>query len=315
VRSLSHEASVRASLTHGGATASELARLSFVAASLENDDGWADAVRGCEYVHHVASPFPSAPPKHEDDLIVPARDGALRLLRAAVDASVKRVVLTSSANSVDCGHPPGKDNFTEKDWSILDGPVKAPAYKKSKTIAERAAWAFINSDANIAKTELTTIIPTLILGPALGEHFSMSVEVIKKLVDGSMPGAPKLLNSVVDVRDIAAVHVLAMTTPAAAGERFIVASNEEPASMLELGQIIMAKRPEHSKKIPTFELPNLMVYAISFFDKSIGLIVPNLGAINRFSNQKARTTFGWQPRTLEQTVLDTVDSLVKNGLI
>jgi nucleoside-diphosphate-sugar epimerase len=316
VRSLSREASVRSSLTNGGATASDLARLSFVAASLDHDDGWAEAVQGCTYVHHVASPFPAELPKHEDDLIIPAREGTLRVLKAAAAAGVKRVVLTSSFGAVEYGHAPRKVAFTEEDWTVLDDSnVKVAPYMKSKTIAERAAWAFITSDANSGKMELVVVIPLMVSGPVLGKDISTSVQVIKKLMDGSMPGCPNLHFTFVDVRDVASLHLLAMTKSDAASQRFLAANSDPAISMLQIGKIIKAKRPQNAKKVPSIQIPNFVVHALAFFDKPIRQILLDLGKVSQASNQKAREAFGWQPRGTEVSVLDTADSLVKYGLV
>lgn len=314
IRDLSRSASVITSLTNGGATPASLARLTFSAASLDHDDGWAEAVQGCTYVHHVASPFPAELPKHEDDLIIPAREGTLRVLKAAAAAGVKRVVLTSSFGAVEYGHGPRTEAFTEEDWTVLDGPVKVAPYMKSKTIAERAAWAFVESDANSGKMELVTVVPLMVFGPTLGKGLSTSVLVIKKLMDGSVPGCPNLYFAVVDVRDVASLHLLAMTRPEAANQRFIAGSSDPAASMLQLGQIIREKRPEVAKKVPTMQVPNFVVHLLSIFDKPIRQVLPDLGKISQGSNKKAREILGWEPRRMEDTVVDTADSLVKYGL-
>lgn len=317
VRNLSREANVRSSLMNGGgATASDLERLSFVAASLDSDEGWAEAVKGCAYVHHVASPFPLELPKHEDELIIPAREGALRVLKAAAAAGVKRVVLTSSFAAVDSGHPPRKEPFTEEDWTDLDNPrEKVAPYAKSKTIAEKTAWAYINSDVNSSKIELAVVLPVLVSGPVLSNDISPSSEVVKKLMDGSMPGVPNIHFVFVDVRDVASLHLLCMTRPEAAGQRFLAANSDPAASMLEVGKIIKAKRPQNAKKVPSMQLPSFLLHILAFFDKPIRQVLPNLGKVTQASNQKARETFGWEPRGTEESILDTVDSLVKYKLV
>jgi nucleoside-diphosphate-sugar epimerase len=317
IRSLSRESSARDALKNGGASDTDLSRLSFVAATLDDDAGWTQALQGCKYVHHIASPFPLELPKHEDDLIIPAREGTLRVLRAAAAAGVERVILTSSGAAVEYGHSPSrKTPLTEEDWTTLDNKYgKVPPYMKSKTIAERAAWEFIKSDENGAKMELTVIIPVMVSGPVLGKDISTSVEVIKKLMDGSMPGCPNLHWTFVDVRDVASVHLAAMLKPEAAGERFIAAGNDSPMSLLEIGKILRAKRPQNAKKVPSIQMPNFLVHFVAFFDKPLRQILPELGKINRFTNQKSRETFGWQPRAIEESMLDTADSLVKYGMV
>ena len=213
VRNLSREPEVRAMLKAGGAEPGS--RLSFFAADLMKDEGWAEAAQGCDYVLHVASPFPPGVPKHEDELIVPAREGALRALRAARDAGVKRVVLTSSFAAIGYGQGVRAKPFDETDWTNLEGDDITP-YTKSKTIAERAAWDFIEREGN--GLELAVVNPVGVLGPVLGPDFSTSIQIVKGLMDGAMPGCPKLGFGLVDVRDVADLHIRAMTDPAAKGE-------------------------------------------------------------------------------------------------
>ncbi len=220
VRSLTREPDVRAMLKAGGVDAGE--RLSFIAADLENDAGWREAAAGCDYVLHVASPFPLGVPKHEDDLIVPAREGALRVLRAARDGGVKRVVMTSSFAAIGYGHPPRTTPFDERDWTNLDRP-HVGAYPKSKTIAERAAWDFVAREGGL---ELSVINPVAVFGPVLGPDFSTSIILTQRLLDGALPGLPRLQFGVVDVRDVADLHVRAMTNPAAKGERFLAVAGD-----------------------------------------------------------------------------------------
>lgn len=315
VRNVSRSASVIAALKNGGATPASLERLTFIAASLDSDDGWAEAVKGCTYVHHVASPFPAELPKHEDDLIIPAREGSLRVLKAAAAVGVKRVVLTSSMGAVDYGHAPRSEPFTEEDWTVLDGSVKVPPYMKSKTIAEKAAWDFVKSDANSGGMELVVVLPVMVFGPALSKDTSTSLMAITKLMDGSVPACPNLNYNIVDVRDIASLHLLAMTRSEAVGQRFIGASSDKSRSMYQLGQIIKTKRPQNAKKVPSIQVPNFLVHGLALFDKTIKLILPDLGEVREASNKKARETLGWQPRGVEESVVDTVDSVVKYGLV
>jgi nucleoside-diphosphate-sugar epimerase len=315
VRSLTREASVRESLAEAGAPEDTATRLTFIAADLNKDEGWKEAVEGCEHVHHVASPFPLELPKHEDELIVPARDGALRLLRAAKDAGVKRVVLTSSFAAIGYGWPASHtEPFTEKDWSIVDGSsgVAVPPYQKSKTIAERAAWDFIEKDGG--EMELAVVNPVGVFGPVIGKDIGTSVQIVKKLMDGSVPGCPQLSFGAVDVRDIADLHILAMNEPKAKGERFL-GTNDTVVSMIDIAKILREKRPAVSKKVPTLQLPNWLVKGIAFFDPSIRQIVPELGKHMEISNEKAKTLLGWKSRSTEESIVDTADSLVKGGLV
>src|ERR1700721_2025156 len=223
VRDLKRESDVRAMLRHGGA--GEVgARLTLFRADLSADAGWAEAVAGCDTVLHVASPFPVTVPKDENELIVPARDGALRVLKAARDAGVKRVVLTSSFVAIGYGAPKDRTAvFTEDDWTNLNDPSVQP-YGKSKTIAERAAWDFIAREGG--QLELDVVHTTLIFGPVRGTDTSASIVLVKPLLDGSLPGCPDLWFGVVDVRDVADLHIRAMTDPAAPGGRFLPPDGE-----------------------------------------------------------------------------------------
>ena len=226
VRSRDREATVRALVAGAGAPNPD--RLSFAIADLTRDEGWAEAVAGCDYVMHVASPLPPTAPQHEDEVIVPARDGTLRVLRAARDAGVKRVVFTSTCGAVYYGHPPQTTPFDETSWTNVDGGEMS-AYVKSKALAERAAWDFIAAEGGAL--ELTTINPAGIFGPALGTDYSGSLDLIKRLLNG-MPGCPQLYFGVVDVRDVADLHLRAMTHPAAKGS----ASSPYPATRCRCGR-------------------------------------------------------------------------------
>lgn len=212
---------VIAMLREGGAVTAD--QVGFVTADLLRDDGWREAVAGCDYVLHIASPLGAHVPEDENELIVPAREGTLRVLRAARDAGVKRVVVTSSFAAIGYGHPPQARPFDETVWSNLDGP-DVQAYPKSKTLAERAAWDFIAREGN--GLELAVVNPTAVFGPALGADFSESIGIIKALLDGAMPAVPRIHFGLVDVRDVADLHLRAMTSPKAKGERFLAVAGE-----------------------------------------------------------------------------------------
>ena len=313
VRSLSREAEVRQALEKVGAPSDAETRLTFFAADLEKEPGWVEAVQGCEYVHHIASPFPSHIPKNEDELIVPAREGTLRVLRAARDAGVRRVVLTASFASVGSGWGQRKEPFTEEDWSILDESqgFKVDPYPKSKTIAERAAWDFMKDEGG--EMELAVVNPVLVLGPAFGKDTGTSLELIKKLIDGSVPGCPQVDMGLVDVRDVSDLHIRAMTNPKAKGERFLAVADEGVVSLIQMARIIKEKRPKEGKKAPTIQLPNFLVRFVALFDPKIRQVLPGLGMTMKISNDKAKRELGWAPRPVEETIVDTVDCLVKEG--
>lgn len=309
VRSRGREGVVRAMLQQGGAEPGE--RLSFVEADLERDAGWPQAVAGCDYVLHVASPFPPDLPKHEDELIVPAREGALRVLRAARDAGVRRVVLTSSFAAVGYGHPPQPAPFDETSWTDLDGAGVLP-YIKSKTLAERAAWDFIAREGGAL--ELAVVNPVGVFGPVLGPDYSTSILLVQRLMDGAMPGCPQLCFGVVDVRDVADLHLRAMVDPAAAGERFLAVAGD----FLWIREIARALRRQlgaSARKVPTRQLPNWLVRLAALRDPAIRQILPELGMHKNASSAKARRVLGWSPRPPQDAVVATADSLLRLGLL
>ncbi|WP_066366594.1 SDR family oxidoreductase [Herbidospora mongoliensis] len=271
VRSLARESAVRAVLTDSGA-------LSFVEADLMSDEGWAEAVSGCDYVLHVASPVHLGDVHDENDLIAPAREGTLRVLRAARDAGVKRVVLTSAFHAVGWGHPPTDHTFTEEDWSVLDGPG-IDAYGRSKTLAERAAWDFVAAEG--ASPELATILPVAVMGPVMGPEISGANHIIRRLLDGQP--LPNMWIPIVDVRDVANAHILAMTEPEAAGQRFLLAGG--PAIEVKriatlLGVPFEAGDPGHAKKV---------------------------------SSEKARRVLRWKPRDPEDAIIAAAESMIRPG--
>jgi len=308
VRSLKREPDVRAMLATGSAKSTE--DLAFFAADLTSDVGWKQAVTGCDYVLHVASPFPAGQPKHEDDLIVPAREGALRVMRASREAGVQRVVLTSSFAAIGYGHPPKDGVFTEKDWSDATNP-KVAAYPKSKTLAERAAWDFVEKEGGV---ELSVVNPVGIFGPVLGADYSTSIQLVKRLIDGSMPGLPQLWFGVVDVRDVADLHLRAMVDPAAKGERFLAVSGDF-MSIAEIAEAMRRRLGEAGKKIPKRVLPNWLLRVVGMFDPAIGLLVPELGKPKNGTGEKAQRLLGWSPRSREDALVASAESLAKLGLL
>jgi nucleoside-diphosphate-sugar epimerase len=309
VRNLNRESEVRAMLKRGGAEPGD--QLSFFAADLEKDADWPEAVPGCDYVLHVASPLPHGVPKHEDELIIPAREGTLRVLRAARDARVKRVVLTSSFAAVGYGLKEQTAPFTEKDWTDINGEGVYP-YIKSKAIAERAAWDFIAKEGG--PLELSVINPVGVFGPVLSGDYSASILVVQRLMDGAVPGCPKLYFGEVDVRDVADLHLRAMTNPAAKGERFLAVAGDF-MSMLEIAQTLKKGMGAAAKRVPTRELPNWIIRLASLRDPAVKLILPELGKKKNASNEKAKRILGWAPRSREEAILATAESLVSLGLL
>jgi nucleoside-diphosphate-sugar epimerase len=309
VRNLQRETNVRKMLKTGGAEPGD--RLSFFAADLESDTGWPEAVAGCEYVLHVASPFPSTIPKHEDELIVPAREGTLRVLRASRDAGVKRVVLTSSFAAIGYGHTQQDAPFNETDWTDLSSTDVQP-YAKSKTLAERAAWNFISKEGG--NLELSVVNPVGVFGPVLGPDYATSILMVQSLLDGVVPGCPRLYFGVVDVRDVAAMHLLAMTHPAAKGERFLAVA-DGIVSMLDISKMLKRRMGPLADKAPTRELPDWALRIFSIFDRRAKQLLPELGKRKNVTNEKARRMLGWTPRSNEEAVVATGESLVRLGLL
>lgn len=306
VRDLAREPEVRA------AAASELDpgdRLEVVAADLSSDDGWTAAVEGCDYVLHVASPFPSVQPKDPDELIVPAREGTLRVLRASLEAGAKRVVVTSSVAAVGGSTSHSPVPLTEQDWTDADNPKLTP-YTRSKTIAERAAWDFVEEQGAVEK--LSVVNPGAILGPVLGDSHSFSLELIERLLRG-MPGTPRLGYSIVDVRDVADLQIRAMTAPEAGGERFIAVG--EFRWMSEVAAVLRERLGSAAPKVPKRSVPDFVVRAMGIFDPSVRSIVGQLGRKVEMSSEKAKNLLGWTPRPVEETVVDCAQSLIDERVV
>jgi nucleoside-diphosphate-sugar epimerase len=309
IRSLAKEAAVRAVLVDAGIVHAD--KLSFVAADLMGDEGWAQAVAGVDFVLHVASPVRPGHVANEDDLIVPAREGALRVLRAARDAGVKRVVLTSAFHAVSWGHPHGDHTFTEDDWTILNGPG-VDAYGRSKTLAERAAWDFMAAEGGAM--ELATVLPVAVMGPVMGSEISGSNHLIQLMLEGAMPALPNLYIPIVDVRDVASAHILAMTKPEAAGERFLL-SNGRALPMKEIGAIIRAELGDAARRIPTRSIPDLALRIVALFNAELRLSVPDLGYAKKTSNEKAQALLDWTPRDPREAIVAAARSMARKGLL
>ncbi len=309
VRSLAKETEVRSMLKTGGAEPGD--KLSFFAADLMSDAGWKEAVTGCDYILHVASPFPPSEPKHEDELIIPAREGALRVLKAARDAGVKRVVLTSSFAAIGYTSKNSNQPFNEEDWTNPN-EVGLGAYVKSKTIAERAAWDFVAHEGGAL--ELSVINPVGVFGPVLGPDYSTSILLVQRLMDGSIPGCPNLSFGIVDVRDVADLHIRAMTDSKARGERFL-AVGEDFFTMQQIALVLKSRMGDAAKRVPTRVLPNWIVKLVSLFDPSVKLILPELGKPKNGTNAKAKRLLGWTPRSNEDAITATAESMLKLGLL
>jgi len=309
VRNLARETDVRALLKEGGTDAGD--RLTFFAADLEQDAGWAEAVAGCEYVLHVASPFPATVPKDENELIVPAREGALRVLRASRNAGVKRAVLTSSFAAIGYGHKPQAAPFNETNWTDPKGEGVTP-YVKSKTLAERAAWDFIAKEGN--GLELAVVNPVGVFGPVLGADYATSILIVQKMMDGAVPGCPRLYFGAVDVRDVVDLHLRAMTNPAAKGERFLAVAGDF-VSMVEIARVLKQRLGPAARRVRARELPNFVVRIAALFDPAIKQILPELGVVRNATSEKAQRVLGWRPRSREDAIVATAESLQRLGLL
>ena len=309
VRSLQREPDVREMLKTAGTPRQEA--LTFGEADLLADKGWAEAVAGCRFVLHVASPFPASVPKHEDELILPAREGTLRVLRAARDAGVQRVVQTSSFAAVGYGHKPQTAAFDETTWTNVDRP-DVTAYAKSKTLAERAAWDFIAREGG--KLELSVVNPVGIFGPTFGRDYSTSILIVQRLLDGEVPACPRIGFGAVDVRDVADLHLRAMTDPAAKGERFLAVAGES-LSLLDVATILKKHMGAAARRVPTREAPDWVVRFLALFVADMKAISPELGNRKSASNAKAKRVLGWKTRTNEEAVVASGESLARLGLL
>jgi dihydroflavonol-4-reductase len=249
-------------------------------------------------------------PRDENELVVPAREGTLRVLRAARDAGVKRLVLTSSFAAIGYGHPPRETAFDEGDWTDVEGDDVQP-YAKSKTLAELAAWDFVAREGG--GLELAAVNPVAVLGPALGPDVSASITLVQALLDGRTPAAPKIHFGLVDVRDVADLHLRAMENPAAKGERFLAVAGE-PMSMIEIAQVLRQHLGNAARRVPRREMPDWLARVTALVVPQMRSVLPMLGRRRRASGDKARRLLGWNPRPNEEIIMATAESLLALGL-
>ncbi len=304
LRNLAKEATLRATL----GVPDE--KLKLFAANLESDEGWDAAMAGCSHVAHVASPFPASAPKNDDELIVPARDGALRVLKAAKAAGVTRFVMTSSVAAIAYGLPRGTHRLNESNWTNVDHP-DSYAYVKSKTIAEQAARDWVASEGG--DVEYCSINPALVLGPVMDEGGSTSVEVIRKMLEGAFPGFPDLAYGIVDVRDVADMHVRALNAPGMAGERFVCSG--PTLKMAEIGKVLRDRLGPQARKVPRRNLPDWMVKLSALFDPLVRQVVGELGKVRIMDASHAAQVLGWEARPAEETIEDCARSLIAQGFV
>ncbi|AYJ84805.1 aldehyde reductase (plasmid) [Sphingomonas paeninsulae] len=309
VRSMTREAELR------GLLSVDNTRLSFHEADLENDAGWAEAVAGCTHVAHIASPFPGGGVRDPQDLIRPARDGVLRALRFAHDAGVRRFVMTSSSAAIAYGHVPDREIYTEADWTNPDYPG-TPAYTQSKTIAERAARDWIKAEGrgyDGTKMEFCTVNPVMVCGPVMSADYSTSVMLIEKILSGSLGGAPDFGFGVVDVRDVADIHVRALLADNMAGERLIASGPF--LKIVEIAHILKERLGPQGRKIATRKIPDFLIRFAALFSPTVAQVTGELGKTRNMDASHARDVLGWVPRPVEETLVDCARSLIEHGIV
>ena len=285
-------------------------KLSFVELDLESDQGWAAALNGIDVLVHSASPFPIASPKDENDLIRPAVEGTLRAMRAAHAAGVKRVILTSSVAAIYGNDlPAGKTEFDETVFSDVNHPVGRVAYTKSKTLAEKAAWDYVNAEAK--EIALTTINPVLVAGAPLDKNFGASVSVIERILNAKDPLLPDLSFSIVDVKDVATMHVKAITTDAAIGQRFIASAGSR--TFVQIAKALKAAFPK--RKITTLQAPSFVIRFLALFDGEIRAVLPTLGKHIGVNSSRAQTVLGIKFIPVEKSLVETANYLIDNGFV
>ncbi|HET9160363.1 MAG TPA: NAD-dependent epimerase/dehydratase family protein [Caulobacteraceae bacterium] len=306
VRNLAREGEVRAAISR---LVVNQDKLSFVAADLNSDDGWAAAAAGCQGVLHVASPF-HAQTTAGDEFTKTATDGALRVIEAALAAGAERIVLTSSIAAVSPEEIPTDRLLDERDWTDPASPRISP-YARSKTVAESKAWEAVR--ARGADKKLAVVNPGGIFGPVLGKDYSFSLRLIERLLKGDMPGVPKLGFNIVDVRDTADLHIRALMRDAAGGERFVASAGF--MWIKEIADLLRREMGPMGAKVPTREAPSAMVRFMSLFDREVRSITPELGRKKAHSGDKARHTLGWAPRPMAETILDCARSMIDEGIV
>jgi dihydroflavonol-4-reductase len=304
-RKASGEAKLRARWPDAGE------QLAVFEAELMDDAGWAEANAGCTHVAHVASPISVTAPMHEDEMIVPAREGTLRALRFARDAGVTRFVQTSSMAAVAYGRDAKVYTVSEADWTNVDHPDVYP-YIKSKTIAERAARDWVAAEGGAL--EFVSVNPSMVLGPVHDADFSPSVEAVKQLLSGAIPMAPDIGFAVVDTRDCADLHVRCLETPGLAGERFLASGRF--LKMIEVARILRENLPPgQTRKVPTRVMPDWMVSVLALVNPGVRSIKAEVGKSRNVDVSHAKERLGWETRPAEQSIVDCANSLIAHGVV
>ncbi|MBB6424325.1 NAD-dependent epimerase/dehydratase family protein [Sphingopyxis sp. JAI128] len=269
-----------------------------------------EAMAGCSHVAHVASPFPLDVPKHADELVVPAREGALRALRFAKGARARRFVLTSSMAAIAYGHGKGRELYNEADWTNLDNPDVMP-YPRSKTVAERAARAWARTEA--PEIEFASVNPAAVFGPLLSDDLSTSIEVVKQLLEGKVPMCPDVGFGIIDVRDVADMHYRALTADGIRDERFVCSGPF--LKFVDVANILIANLGEQARKVPTRRMPDWLLKALAVFRPELKQVVAELGNIRGGDSRHAMRRLGWTMRRPEEAVLATAHSLIERGIV
>ncbi|KTE25382.1 MULTISPECIES: aldehyde reductase [unclassified Sphingopyxis] len=304
VRSLKREDEVR------GWLQVDNSKLRFFAADLENDAGWAEAMAGCSHVAHLASPFPLDVPKHADDLVVPAREGALRALRFAKGAGVRRFVLTSSMAAIAYGHGQDRELYDESDWTNLDNPGVMP-YPRSKTVAERAARDWVAAEGG--DLEFASVNPAAVFGPLLSDDLSTSIELVKQLLEGKVPMCPDIGFGIIDVRDVADLHYRALTAPDIRNERYVCSGPF--LKMIDVANILTANLGDKARKVPTRKMPDWLLKLFALVRPELKQLVAELGNVRGGDSRHAMDTLGWTVRPPEEAILATAHSLIERGIV
>ncbi len=308
VRDLAREPALRQLLAAAEGEACE--RLRCFAADLMVDAGWAEAAAGCSHVAHLASPLPVGVPRDANELIVPARDGALRALQAARSAGVQRFVMTSSVAAISYGHGPGEHHFTESDWTRLETPG-IPAYVQSKTIAERAARDWVAREGG--GLEFCTVNPSVVLGPVASADYSASVVLVRSLLQGKVPALPNIGVGVVDVRDVADLHWRALTAPDMADERFIACGGF--LWLREIAAVLRAELGEQASRVPTLQMPDWAVRLLAKVSPAVRAAASELGTARHQDATHAREKLGWVPRPPREAIVATARDLIALGVV
>jgi len=308
IRNKEKEAETVATI-NGFVTREQLKNLTFAHCDLTKSEGWSEAMKSCDAIIHVASPFNLELPKHEDDLIIPARNGVKHVFEAAIQNNIHRIVQTSSIAAIMYGHESGKTNFDETNWTDVNGSMVSP-YTKSKTLAEKLVWEFVQNNPQL---KVTTINPGFILGPILGKDPGTSAAVVLKMMKGEYPGVPQLGFPTVDVRDVVELHFKALESEAAIGQRYAAVS--ESIWFKEIAQFVLDAQPSYNKKVKAKELPNWFMKIFALFEKSTRMIIPELGFKAIVSNEKAKQQLGFAPRSAKEAVMATANALVEMKMV